>query len=144
MVQMMISLTHMNAIKLLIWRLLTTLQAPFLKEKKGVCFSALYLWKKRNLLVFDHSYQHESCFFHARSVIKWINDSVFCPMFDEYFNPSPSVVQPILVAVVSTGTHSSTRIDQDTPSISTSQTTQEEQSHVTPTSVEEDDHGIEV
>ncbi|GJV94232.1 hypothetical protein Tco_1542045 [Tanacetum coccineum] len=72
-------------------------------------------------------------------------DSVFCPMFDEYFNPSPSVVQPVLVAVVqepvvSTGTHSSTRIDQDTPSTSTSQTTQEEQSHVTPTSVEEDDH----
>ncbi|GJU99402.1 hypothetical protein Tco_1328673 [Tanacetum coccineum] len=58
-------------------------------------------------------------------------------MFDEYFNPSPSVVQPVLVAVVqepvvSTGTHSSTRIDQDTPSTSTSQTTQEEQSHVTP------------
>ncbi|GKB84911.1 hypothetical protein Tco_0957183, partial [Tanacetum coccineum] len=36
-------------------------------------------------------------------------DSLFCPMFDEYFNPSPSVVQPVLVAVVqepvvSTGT----------------------------------------
>ncbi|GJW47624.1 hypothetical protein Tco_0079270 [Tanacetum coccineum] len=46
--------------------------------------------------------------------------------------------------VVSTGTPSSTRIDQDTPSTSTSQTTQEEQSHVIPTSVEEDDHGIEV
>ncbi|GJY54600.1 hypothetical protein Tco_0446264 [Tanacetum coccineum] len=50
-------------------------------------------------------------------------DSLFCPMFDEYFNPSPSVVQPVLVAgiqepVVSTGTPSST--------------------------VEEDDHGIEV
>ncbi|GKE98098.1 hypothetical protein Tco_0021449 [Tanacetum coccineum] len=76
-------------------------------------------------------------------------DSLFCPMFDEYFNPSPSVVQPVLVAgvqepVVSTGTPSSTRIDQDTPSTSTSQTTQEEQSHVIPTSVEEDDHGIEV
>ncbi|GJT46279.1 hypothetical protein Tco_0954994, partial [Tanacetum coccineum] len=55
------------------WCLLTTLQALFLKEKKGVCFSALYLRKKRNLLVFDHSYQHDSCFFHARSVIKWIN-----------------------------------------------------------------------
>ncbi|GJW19338.1 hypothetical protein Tco_0026774 [Tanacetum coccineum] len=71
-------------------------------------------------------------------------DSLFCPMFDEYFNPSPSVVQPVLVAVVqetvvSTGTHSSTRIDQDTPSTSTSQTTPEEQSHVTPTSVEEND-----
>ncbi|GJV99219.1 hypothetical protein Tco_1554471 [Tanacetum coccineum] len=33
---------------------------------------------------------------------------------------------------------------QDTPSTSTSQTTQEAQSHVIPTSVEEDDHGIEV
>ncbi|GJU72600.1 hypothetical protein Tco_1264005 [Tanacetum coccineum] len=60
-------------------------------------------------------------------------DSLLCPMIDEYFNPSPSVVQPILVAVVqepivSTDTASSTRIDQDTPSISTSETTQEEQS----------------
>ncbi|GKB72933.1 hypothetical protein Tco_0934345 [Tanacetum coccineum] len=55
------------------WRLLTTLQAPFLKEKKGVCLSALYLRKKRNLLVFDHSYQHDSCLFHARSAIKWVN-----------------------------------------------------------------------
>ncbi|GJS57791.1 hypothetical protein Tco_0652575 [Tanacetum coccineum] len=76
-------------------------------------------------------------------------DLLFCPMFDDYFNPSPSVVQPILVAgvqesVVSIGTPSSTRIDQDTPSTSTSQTTQEEQSYVIPTSVEEDDHGIEV
>ncbi|GJS56769.1 hypothetical protein Tco_0651553 [Tanacetum coccineum] len=74
-------------------------------------------------------------------------DSLFCPMFDEYFNPSPSVVQPVVVAsvqepVVSTGTPSSTRIDQDTPSTSTSQTTQEEQSHVIPTSVEEDNHEV--
>ncbi|GJY68247.1 hypothetical protein Tco_0471229 [Tanacetum coccineum] len=38
----------------------------------------------------------------------------------------------------------STRIDQDTPSTSTSQTTQEAQSHVILTSVEEDDHGIKV
>ncbi|GJZ07462.1 retrovirus-related pol polyprotein from transposon TNT 1-94 [Tanacetum coccineum] len=46
-------------------------------------------------------------------------DTLFCPMLDEYFNPSPSVAQPVLVAavqehVVSTGTPSSTRIDQDT------------------------------
>ncbi|GJZ78929.1 hypothetical protein Tco_0643766 [Tanacetum coccineum] len=72
------------------WRLLTTLQALFLKEKKGVRLTV--------------------------------------------------VQEP----VVSTGTPSSTRIDQDTPSTSTSQTTQEEQSHVIPTSVEEDNHGIEV
>ncbi|GKC85297.1 hypothetical protein Tco_1141014 [Tanacetum coccineum] len=31
--------------------------ALFLKEKKGVRFSTLYLQKKRNLLVFDHSHQ---------------------------------------------------------------------------------------
>ena len=34
-----------------LWRLLTSVQAPFLKEKKGVRISALYLQKKRNLLV---------------------------------------------------------------------------------------------
>nr|GEV78554.1 hypothetical protein [Tanacetum cinerariifolium] len=42
MVQMKISLTHMNAIKLLM-SVQTTLQAPLLKEKKNVRFSALYL-----------------------------------------------------------------------------------------------------
>ncbi|GJZ95081.1 hypothetical protein Tco_0667284 [Tanacetum coccineum] len=54
-------------------RLLASLQAPFLKEKKGVRFSALYLQQKRNLLVLDHSHQQVSYFFHARSVVKWIN-----------------------------------------------------------------------
>ncbi|GJR72806.1 hypothetical protein Tco_0085171 [Tanacetum coccineum] len=34
-----------------IWHLQTTLQAPLLKEKKSVRFSALYLQKKRNLRV---------------------------------------------------------------------------------------------
>ncbi|GKE74954.1 hypothetical protein Tco_1536995 [Tanacetum coccineum] len=55
------------------WRLLASLQAPFLKEKKGVRFSALYLQQKRNLLVLDHSHQQVSYFFHARSVVRWIN-----------------------------------------------------------------------
>ncbi|GJW92175.1 hypothetical protein Tco_0169728 [Tanacetum coccineum] len=120
-----------------------------LKEKKSVRFSALYLQKKRNLLVFDHSYQHDSCLFHARSVINsrlvpqppsptpnvpptkndW--DSLLFPMIDEYFNPSPSVAQPVLEADV-----------QDTPSTSISQTIKEAQSHVIPTSVEEDDHEL--
>ncbi|GKC97614.1 putative reverse transcriptase domain-containing protein [Tanacetum coccineum] len=36
--------------------------APFLKDKKGVCFSALYLQQKRNLLVLDHSHQQVSYF----------------------------------------------------------------------------------
>ncbi|GJR55259.1 retrovirus-related pol polyprotein from transposon TNT 1-94 [Tanacetum coccineum] len=46
---------------------------PFLKDKKGVRFSALYLQQKRNLLVLDHSHQKVSYFFHARTVVKWIN-----------------------------------------------------------------------
>ncbi|GKB55383.1 hypothetical protein Tco_0906136 [Tanacetum coccineum] len=52
-------------------RLLASLQAPFLKEKKGVRFSTLYLQQKRNIL--DHSHLQVSYFFHARSVVKWIN-----------------------------------------------------------------------
>ncbi|GJV01434.1 hypothetical protein Tco_1335003 [Tanacetum coccineum] len=60
---------------------------------------------------------------------------------EETLNVSAAVVQE---PVVSTGIPSSMRIDQDTPSTSTSETTQEAQSHVIPTSVKEDDHGIEV
>ncbi|GJU51770.1 hypothetical protein Tco_0513238 [Tanacetum coccineum] len=41
-------------------RLLASPQAPFLKVKKGVRFSALYLQQKRNLLVLDHSHQQVS------------------------------------------------------------------------------------
>ncbi|GKA38703.1 hypothetical protein Tco_0731254 [Tanacetum coccineum] len=62
---------------------------------------------------------------------------------------SPSVVQPALVIaaqepVASTGTPSSMTIDQDAPSTSTSQTTQESQSQVIPSGVEEGYHDIEV
>ena len=49
------------------WRLRKSLQAPFLKEKKGVRFSALYLGKKRNLLIYGHSHQQASCFSHVRT-----------------------------------------------------------------------------
>ena len=48
-----------------LWRLLTTLQAPLINEKKGVRFSALYLQKKRNLLIYGHSHQQV----HALSVL---------------------------------------------------------------------------
>ncbi|GKA60093.1 hypothetical protein Tco_0759406 [Tanacetum coccineum] len=61
----------------------------------------------------------------------------FQPLFDEYFNPPPSVVSPVLAVaapepVDSTGTPSSTKIDQDTPSLSTSQTPLESSSIVIP------------
>nr|GEX99436.1 retrovirus-related Pol polyprotein from transposon TNT 1-94 [Tanacetum cinerariifolium] len=69
-------------------------------------------------------------------------------MFDEYLNPSPCVDPqvPAVIApepIVSTGTPSSTTIDQDAPSTSTSQTNQETPSLVIPFDVEEADHDIE-
>ncbi|GJR20360.1 hypothetical protein Tco_0968887 [Tanacetum coccineum] len=74
---------------------------------------------------------------------------LFQPMFDEYLNPPP-YVDPQVPAIVapepadSTGTPSSTTIDQDAPSISTSQTTPKKPSPVSPIGVEEADHDIEV
>nr|GEV99600.1 retrovirus-related Pol polyprotein from transposon TNT 1-94 [Tanacetum cinerariifolium] len=69
-------------------------------------------------------------------------DLLFQPMFDEYFNPPPGVVSLVPVAVAPrpanpTGTPSSTSIDQDAPSSSTSSTIQETQSPVIYEDVEE-------
>ncbi|GKB10997.1 putative reverse transcriptase domain-containing protein [Tanacetum coccineum] len=44
-------------------------------------------------------------------------DSLFCPMFDEYFNPSASVVQPILVAGVQEPVVSTVHIKMEMASI---------------------------
>ncbi|GKB23923.1 hypothetical protein Tco_0863324 [Tanacetum coccineum] len=76
-------------------------------------------------------------------------DTLFQPMFDEYFNPPPSVASlvPAFVAPEPgdlTSTPSSTIIDQDTPSLSTLQTHYEIQSPVIPSSVKEEFHDIEV
>ncbi|GJR48587.1 retrovirus-related pol polyprotein from transposon TNT 1-94 [Tanacetum coccineum] len=74
---------------------------------------------------------------------------LFQPIFDEYFNPPPSVAS-LVPAVVApepadqTGTPSSTSIDQDAPSPSTSQTPQESQSLVIPSRVEEQFQNIKV
>ncbi|GKG49077.1 hypothetical protein Tco_0515529, partial [Tanacetum coccineum] len=76
-------------------------------------------------------------------------------LFDEFFNPSPSVdhlapkvVAPINEAIApvladSTGSPSSTTVDQDAPSLSNSQTTPETPPLVIPTYVKEDNHDIE-
>ncbi|GKG59478.1 hypothetical protein Tco_0605129, partial [Tanacetum coccineum] len=60
-------------------------------------------------------------------------DLMFHLVFDEFFSPSASVASPVLVVeapapVESTDTASSTFVDQDAPSRSTSQTTQQLQS----------------
>ncbi|GJT01894.1 retrovirus-related pol polyprotein from transposon TNT 1-94 [Tanacetum coccineum] len=81
-------------------------------------------------------------------------DILFQPLFDELLTPPPSVdlpapevialidevVAPVLV--VSTGSPSSTTVDQDAPSPSNSQTTPETQPPVIPNDVEEDNHDI--
>ncbi|GJR04471.1 retrovirus-related pol polyprotein from transposon TNT 1-94 [Tanacetum coccineum] len=81
---------------------------------------------------------------------------LFQPLFDELLNPPPSVDHPApevvalidevaaLVPAVSTGSPSSTTVDQDVPSPSNSQTTPDTQPLVIPNDVEEDNHDIEV
>ncbi|GKA74808.1 putative ribonuclease H-like domain-containing protein [Tanacetum coccineum] len=74
---------------------------------------------------------------------------LFQPMFDEYLNTPPCVDSQVSAVIapkpaVSTDTPSSTTIDQDAPSSSTSQTTQETPPLVIPLGVEEADHDIEV
>ncbi|GJW30619.1 hypothetical protein Tco_0047494 [Tanacetum coccineum] len=73
-------------------------------------------------------------------------DSLFQPMFDEYFKPPPNVDHPVpaLVPAASTSSPSSTIVDQDAPSTSTSQTTSEQLSSIIPQGVEDDFHDIEV
>ncbi|GKE59870.1 retrovirus-related pol polyprotein from transposon TNT 1-94 [Tanacetum coccineum] len=83
-------------------------------------------------------------------------DLLFQPMFDELLNPSPSVdlptlefIAPILEVVapepvVSTGSPSSTTVDQDAPCYSNSQTTPETQSPVISHDVEEENHDLDV
>ncbi|GJZ17941.1 retrovirus-related pol polyprotein from transposon TNT 1-94, partial [Tanacetum coccineum] len=76
-------------------------------------------------------------------------DLVFQPIFDEFFSPLTSVASPVLVVeaptpIESTGTPSSTTVDQDAPSPSTSQTTQQSQSQEIPLCAEEESHDLEV
>ncbi|GKF39638.1 hypothetical protein Tco_0119699 [Tanacetum coccineum] len=84
-------------------------------------------------------------------------DMLFQLLFDELLNPPPSVDHPAPkvialidevaapVPVVSTGSPSSTTVDQDAPLPSNSQTTlPDTQPPVIPNDVEEDNHDIEV
>nr|GEX23614.1 hypothetical protein [Tanacetum cinerariifolium] len=85
-------------------------------------------------------------------------DTLFQPLFDEFFNPpsvvspKPEVVAPVPEVVApapndSTGIPFSTIVDKDTPSASNSQTTPETQSLVISNDVEEDEknnHDLDV
>ncbi|GKC93401.1 retrovirus-related pol polyprotein from transposon TNT 1-94 [Tanacetum coccineum] len=77
-------------------------------------------------------------------------------MFDDLITPSPSVDHPApeVIALInevvapepaaSTGSPSSTTVDQDAPSPSNSQTAPETQSPIIPNDVEEDNHDLDV
>ncbi|GKC02867.1 putative ribonuclease H-like domain-containing protein [Tanacetum coccineum] len=76
-------------------------------------------------------------------------DRVFQPVFDKFYSPPASVASSVPVVeapapVESTGSPSSTSVDQDAPSLSTSQTTRQSQSQEIPLSAEEDSHDLEV
>ncbi|GJU00932.1 retrovirus-related pol polyprotein from transposon TNT 1-94 [Tanacetum coccineum] len=97
---------------------------------------------------------HPSTPFVPPSRTDW--DMLFQPLFDEFLNPSPSVDHPapevvapineVIAPVLadSTGSPSSTTVDQDAPSPSNSQTTPETEPPVIQNDVEEDNHDIEV
>nr|GEV56648.1 hypothetical protein [Tanacetum cinerariifolium] len=76
-------------------------------------------------------------------------DLVFQPVFDEFYSPPASIASLVPVVEVpalveSTSSPSSTLVDQDAPSPSTSQTTQKLQSQVIPLRAEDDLHDLEV
>ncbi|GJU59315.1 retrovirus-related pol polyprotein from transposon TNT 1-94 [Tanacetum coccineum] len=80
------------------------------------------------------------------SPIKKEWDILFQPIFDEYYQSSPSVVSCVHPAVApipadTTGTPLSTSINQDAPSASTSPTSQETQSPIIHPGVEEQIQG---
>ncbi|GKB57505.1 hypothetical protein Tco_0913691 [Tanacetum coccineum] len=76
-------------------------------------------------------------------------DSLFQPIFNEYFKPPPNVDHPVpevptLVPAASTSSPFSTTVGQDELSTSISQTTLEQQSSVIPQGVEDDFYDIKV
>ncbi|GJU52411.1 hypothetical protein Tco_1226125 [Tanacetum coccineum] len=95
-----------------------------------------------------------STLFVPPSITYW--DILFQPLFDELLNPPPSVdlpahavIAPITEVVapepaVSTGSPSSTNVEQDAPSPSNSQTISETQSPVISNDVKEDNHDLDV
>ncbi|GJW67975.1 retrovirus-related pol polyprotein from transposon TNT 1-94 [Tanacetum coccineum] len=83
-------------------------------------------------------------------------DLLFQSLFDELLTPPPTIDCPTpevialiaevfaLESAASTGSPSSTIVDQDAPSPSNSQTTPETQSPIIPNDVEEDNHDLDV
>nr|GEZ85596.1 copia protein [Tanacetum cinerariifolium] len=120
-----------------------------------ICAQALlFLWAEAVATIRTHA---KTYFFNTIcTIVEKRLDLQFQPMFDELLTPLLSVDPPALEVIApidevvtpelaeSTGSPSSTIVDQDTPSPSKSQTTPETQPHVIPQDVEEDNHDIGV
>nr|GEW96994.1 hypothetical protein [Tanacetum cinerariifolium] len=118
-----------------------------LQPKAGIGIFIGYAPTKKGFRIYNR---------RTRRFVETIHDLLFQPLFDELLTPPPSVdpqapevIAPIadvipLVQAESTGSPSSTTVDQEAPLPSKSQTTPETQSSVIPQDVEEDIHDIEV
>ncbi|GKD02653.1 retrovirus-related pol polyprotein from transposon TNT 1-94 [Tanacetum coccineum] len=112
-----------------------------LQAKDDICIFIGYAPKKKAY----HIYNRPPSIPPSRHEL----DLVFQPLFDELFSPPVSVTSPVLVEeapapVESTGSPSSTTVDQDAPLRSTSQTTPQSQSQTIPLTAEEESHDLEV
>ncbi|GKD25243.1 integrase, catalytic region, zinc finger, CCHC-type containing protein [Tanacetum coccineum] len=108
------------------------------------------------LLILFRTCAKPSSFNTVCTTFKKLLDLLFQPLFDELLNPPPSVDRPApeviaLIAEVvapepaaSTGSPSSTTVDQDTPSPSNSQTTPETQSPIISNDVKEENHDLDI
>nr|GEW90898.1 hypothetical protein [Tanacetum cinerariifolium] len=116
----------------------TTLQAPFLKEKKGVRFSSLSSKEAKS-----------SCF-------RPFSSTMICSHMLGYYSSGSTVDHsaPKVIALIakvvalepaaSIGLPSSTTVNQDAPSPSNSKTTPKTQSSIIPNDVAEDNHDLDV
>nr|GEU43218.1 retrovirus-related Pol polyprotein from transposon TNT 1-94 [Tanacetum cinerariifolium] len=97
-----------------------------------------------------HNKLLELSYFHVFGALCYpTNDSENCGKLQPKANIAPEVIAPIAEVVVpelaaSTGSPSSTTVDQDEPSLSNSHSTPKTQPPIIPNDVEEDNHDIEV
>ncbi|GJS80725.1 hypothetical protein Tco_0730606, partial [Tanacetum coccineum] len=131
-----VPVNNYKVVQIVLWPLKHSSSGPALHEMNPATISSGLV-----------SNLHPSTPFVPPSRTDW--DMLFQPLFDEFLNPSPSVDHPapeVIAPVLadSTGSPSSTTVDQDAPSPSNSQTTPETKPPVIPNDVEEDDHDIEV
>nr|GFA61742.1 hypothetical protein [Tanacetum cinerariifolium] len=128
--------------------------------------ASLFLWaeavatacytQKRSIVRLRHGKTPYELLHDKLPDLSFFYDMLFQPLFDELLiplpsvdHPAPKVIAPIAEVVgpeptASTGSASSTTVDQDAPSPSNSQTTPDTQSLIIPDDVKDDNHDLDV